>query len=85
MGWVYGATPEVQAASQYRAILGVCIGLTVLMVTTVGLRLFLRAHASRLGAADYVMVMSMIFSIIYNALCIAREYSFLLQLMRSFR
>lgn len=73
MGWVYGATPEVQATSQYRVILVVCISPTVLMVITVCLRLFLRAHASRLGAADYVMVVSMISSIIYNALCIARE------------
>ncbi|KAJ5809087.1 uncharacterized protein N7503_001305 [Penicillium pulvis] len=72
MGWVYGATPEVQAASQYRVILGVCISLTVLMVIPVCLRLFLRAHASRLRAADYVMVVSMILSIIYNALCIAQ-------------
>ncbi|CAI7635383.1 unnamed protein product [Penicillium pancosmium] len=60
MGWVYNATPEVEAVSQYPVVLGVCLSLTILMVITVCLRLFMRAQASRLGAADYVMVMSMI-------------------------
>lgn len=60
MGWVYNATPEVEAASQYQVVLGVCLSLTILMVVTVCLRLFMRAQASRLGAADYVMVMSMV-------------------------
>lgn len=73
MGWVYNATPEVEAASQYPVVLGVCLSLTILMVITVCLRLFMRAQASRLGAADYVMVMSMIFSIVYSALCISQS------------
>lgn len=60
MGWVYNATPSVEAASEYRLVLGVCLSLTVLMVITVCLRLFVRAQASRLGAADYVMVVSMV-------------------------
>lgn len=60
MGWVYNATLEVEAVSDYRIILGVCLSLTVLMVVTVCLRLFVRAEASRLGAADYVMVVSMV-------------------------
>ncbi|KAJ5049542.1 hypothetical protein EN45_069190 [Penicillium chrysogenum] len=60
MGWVHNASPEVEAASQYRLILGVCLSLTVLMVITVSMRLFLRARASRWAAADYVMVASMI-------------------------
>ncbi|KJK67854.1 hypothetical protein P875_00108898 [Aspergillus parasiticus SU-1] len=58
MGWVHHAAPEVEAQSQYREILGVCLSLTVLMVITVCLRLGLRAHARRLGAADYVMFMT---------------------------
>lgn len=60
MGWVYNATPEVEAASQHRLILAVCLTLTILMVLTVCLRLLLRAKASRLGAADWVMVGSMV-------------------------
>ena len=60
MGWVHNASPEVEAASQYRLILGVCLSLTILMVFTVSLRLFLRARASRWAAADYVMVVSMV-------------------------
>lgn len=60
MGWVYNASPEVEAISQYPVILGVCISLTILMIITVCLRLWVRAQASRLGAADYVMVVSMV-------------------------
>lgn len=60
MGWVYNASPEVEAASQYQLILGVCVSLTVLMIITVCLRLYVRAQASRLGAADWVMVVSMV-------------------------
>jgi hypothetical protein len=60
MGWVYNATPLVEAVSEYQLILGVCLSLTVLMVITVCLRLYVRAQASRLGAADYVMVVSMV-------------------------
>lgn len=66
MGWVHHAAPEVEAQSQYREILGVCLSLTVLMVITVSLRLGLRAHARRLGAADYVMFMSMVSGILYR-------------------
>ncbi|CAG8128001.1 unnamed protein product [Penicillium salamii] len=73
MGWVYNSPPEVEAASQYPVILGVCLSLTVLMVITVCLRLFVRAQVGRLAAADYVMVMSMIFAIIYSALCISQS------------
>lgn len=62
MGWVHNAPPEVEAVSQYRQILGVCLGLTILMVITVCLRLWLRAQTGRLGAADYVMVFSMVSS-----------------------
>ncbi|KAJ5969291.1 hypothetical protein N7501_005539 [Penicillium viridicatum] len=73
MGWVHNASPEVEAASQYPLILGVCLGLTILMVFTVSLRLFLRARASRWQAADYVMVVSMAFAVIYSALCISQS------------
>lgn len=66
MGWVYNATPDVEAVSQYPVVLGVCLSLTILMVITVCLRLFMRAQASRLGAADYVMVMSMVSSCLHN-------------------
>ncbi|KAJ5248618.1 hypothetical protein N7468_000069 [Penicillium chermesinum] len=73
MGWVYNASPAVDAASQYPVILAVCLSLTVVMVTTVLLRLGIRARSSRLGAADYVMIVGMIFSVIYSALCIAQS------------
>ncbi|KAF7156379.1 hypothetical protein CNMCM6106_009646 [Aspergillus hiratsukae] len=73
MGWVHNASPEIENQSRYPLILGVCIGLTVLMVIVVCLRLFVRIRLGRFGAADYVMVFGMVFSIIYNALCIAQS------------
>ncbi|KAF7166979.1 hypothetical protein CNMCM5623_000467 [Aspergillus felis] len=73
MGWVHNASPEIDAQSRYPLILGVCITLTVLMVITVCLRLFVRIKLGRFSAADYVMVFGMIFSIVYNALCIAQS------------
>ncbi|GKZ23612.1 hypothetical protein AbraCBS73388_010179 [Aspergillus brasiliensis] len=73
MGWVHYASPEVEAASEYRLILGVCLGLTLLMVITVCLRLAIRFNARRLEASDYVMLVTMFFSIIYSALCIAQS------------
>ncbi|KAF4219556.1 hypothetical protein CNMCM8980_009375 [Aspergillus fumigatiaffinis] len=73
MGWVHNASPEIDAQSRYPLILGVCITLTLLMVITVCLRLFLRIKLGRFDASDFVMVFGMIFSIVYNALCIAPE------------
>ncbi|RAL06914.1 uncharacterized protein BO97DRAFT_409361 [Aspergillus homomorphus CBS 101889] len=73
MTWVHHASPEVEAESQYRLILGVCLSLTLSMVLIVCLRLTIRYHARRLEASDYVMVVTMIFSIIYSALCIAQS------------
>ncbi|GLA80669.1 hypothetical protein AtubIFM56815_001497 [Aspergillus tubingensis] len=73
MGWVHHASPEVEAESQYRLILGVCLGLTLLMVITVCLRLAIRFNARRLEASDFVMLVTMAFSIIYSALCIAQS------------
>ena len=60
MGWVFNATPEVEAASQYRLLLAVILALTLIMIVTVCLRLYVRARAGRLAAADYVMIGSMV-------------------------
>ena len=60
MGWVHNSSPDVEATSQYPLILGICLSLTVLMVITVCLRLFVRVKVGRLAAADYVMVGSMV-------------------------
>lgn len=67
MGWVHNSSPEVEAASQYRLILGICLSLTILMVITVCLRLFVRVKVGRLAAADYVMVGSMVSISRYHA------------------
>ncbi|KAE8153037.1 integral membrane protein [Aspergillus avenaceus] len=59
MGWVYNATPEVEALSRYPTILGVCFALTGLMMIVVSLRVYIRFRAGRMAADDYVMIVTM--------------------------
>ncbi|THC98060.1 hypothetical protein EYZ11_002486 [Aspergillus tanneri] len=73
MGWVHNASPQIDAQSNYQTILGVCFSLTALMVVVVSMRLYLRLHAQGLAADDYVMIVTMVFSVIYNALCVAQS------------
>lgn len=54
MGWVVDGTPELDAQSDYKTVLTVAIVSTVLMVLTLGMRLFVRR--SRLGWDDYIVV-----------------------------
>ncbi|KAK2768632.1 hypothetical protein FQN54_000488 [Arachnomyces sp. PD_36] len=72
MGWIYNASPEVTAQSSYPAILAVCLVLTTIMTIVVSLRIYIHVRSRRLAADDYVIFMSMIFSIIYNATCITQ-------------
>lgn len=63
MGWVYNASPELDALSDWPKILGICLSLTTLMSATVCLRLYVRAFMIKsLGADDYVMTFSMVWS-----------------------
>ncbi|KAF7596976.1 hypothetical protein BBP40_011342 [Aspergillus hancockii] len=71
--WVYNVTPEVNAVSKYPTILGVCFSLTALMIIVVSLRIYVRFRARRMAADDYVMIVTMLFSIIYNAVCVAQS------------
>ncbi|PLB52388.1 integral membrane protein [Aspergillus steynii IBT 23096] len=73
MGWVHNATAEVNAQSNYPTILGVCFSLTGAMMVVVCLRLYIRIRARRMAADDYVMIVTMLFSIIYNCLCVAQS------------
>ncbi|KAH8688837.1 integral membrane protein [Talaromyces proteolyticus] len=70
--WVYNASPEVEAMSKFPSIVAVCIILTLLMTLTVTSRVSIRAAQRRLGADDYVMLVAMLFSIVYNILCIVQ-------------
>jgi hypothetical protein len=58
-GWVRGATPAVNAQSQYPTILGVCISLTLFMVSVVCLRFYVRGVMIRsIGWDDWVVLAS---------------------------
>lgn len=59
MQWVHNASPEVLAKSQYPSILGVVLGLTGLMLLTVGLRAYVRvAMVKAVGKDDWVILFS---------------------------
>ncbi|KAF3397426.1 hypothetical protein DPV78_008317 [Talaromyces pinophilus] len=72
MGWVYNASPEVEAMSNYPAIIAVCIVLTFLMTLTVSTRIAVRWQQHRTGPDDYIMAVAMLFSIVYSTLCIVQ-------------
>lgn len=72
MGWVDNATPDVERLSQYPTIVAICVVLSLLSVGTVGCRLWIRAAARGLAADDYMAALSMVFALVYSALCIVR-------------
>lgn len=72
MTWVSNATPEVDAISQWRTILAVCVVLTVLTVIVVGYRLWLSFRGRGLAADDYVALASCILAFIYSVLTIVQ-------------
>lgn len=62
MTWVYNASPELDAQSNWPLIIGVCTGLTTLMTITVGLRIYVRAWMIKsMGTDDWVMLSSCVF------------------------
>ncbi len=73
MTWVENATPEVDAQSQWQTILGVCISLSILSITVVSTRLWIRGTARGLASDDYMAALSMVFALIYSILCIVRK------------
>ncbi|KAF4595535.1 integral membrane protein [Ophiocordyceps camponoti-floridani] len=72
MGWVRAATPEVEAQSQYGTIIAICIVLSLLSVSTVSCRLWIRAAARGLAGDDWMAALSMVFALAYSGLCIAQ-------------
>ncbi|KAH6900564.1 ATP synthase F0 [Thelonectria olida] len=72
MGWVLNATPEANSESQYPVIIAVCVVLSVLSVTVVSARLWVRYNARGLRSDDWWSAMSMAFALIYSALCITQ-------------
>ncbi|APA11569.1 hypothetical protein sscle_08g063390 [Sclerotinia sclerotiorum 1980 UF-70] len=72
--WVYNSTPEINAQSNYPLILEASFPLLVLMLITVGTRLYVRVRTVRgIGADDWAVVTAAICSIVYNACTISQS------------
>ena len=74
MGWVENATPEVEAISQWKTIIAVCVVVSTVAAVVVSLRLWVRYRNHGLQSDDYLSALSMAFAITYAALCIARMW-----------
>lgn len=74
MPWVVNATPEVDAASNWRTIVTVCVVLGVVAMIIAGMRIHVRAKARGMEADDWMATLSIIFAIIYSIICIVREW-----------
>lgn len=70
MGWVENASTEVEALSQYATIIAICVVLSVLSISVVSCRLWIRATARGLASDDWMAALSMVFALIYSILCI---------------
>jgi hypothetical protein len=67
-GWVHNAPPAVNAQSDYPVILGVCISLTLFMMSVVCLRFYIRGVMIRsIGWDDWVVLATAVshFSFVY--------------------
>lgn len=54
MGWIVNGTPELEAASEYRTVLGVCVVFSILMIAVLSTRLYIRR--TRLAIEDGIVV-----------------------------
>ncbi|GAB1321014.1 hypothetical protein MFIFM68171_11224 [Madurella fahalii] len=72
MGWVENATPEVDAESEYRTIIAICVVLSVFSIAIVGARLWIRHKNHGLAADDWMATLSVVFALIYSVLCIVQ-------------
>ena len=73
MTWVANATPEVDAASQWRTIITVCVVLGVAAAVIAGMRVWVRARARGMEADDWMALLSIIFATAYSVICILRK------------
>ncbi|KAM0300742.1 hypothetical protein ACHAPM_006034 [Fusarium culmorum] len=72
MGWVLNATPEVDRSSEYPKIIGITVTLTVLALSIVTARLYIRWKARGMAGDDWMSALSMVFALIYSCICIAQ-------------
>lgn len=74
MGWVDNASPEVDAESQYPKIIAIATVMSVLSITIVCARLWIRFKNHGLAADDWMATLSMFFALLYSILCIVRKF-----------
>ncbi|PHH66557.1 hypothetical protein CDD81_7032 [Ophiocordyceps australis] len=72
MVWVAHASPELDAQSQYPAIIAICVVLSVVSMAIVGCRLYIRSAARGLASDDLMAAVSLVFALVYSILCIAQ-------------
>ena len=74
MPWVYNADAHANAMSEYPKIVTVCITLTVVMATIVGMRVYVRGRILRsFGPDDWTIIAAAVCSCVYNGLCIGQS------------
>lgn len=72
MGWVANASEAVDAESEWRTIISICVVLSVCSIAVVSCRLYIRAKVRGLAADDYLAALSMTFAFAYSILCIVQ-------------
>ncbi|KAL8365329.1 hypothetical protein RB595_004234 [Gaeumannomyces hyphopodioides] len=70
MGWVDNASPEVEAISDYKLIIAICILMSVVSISVVCTRLYIRHTNHGLRADDHMATLSMFFALFYSIICI---------------
>ncbi|PKS05920.1 hypothetical protein jhhlp_007753 [Lomentospora prolificans] len=70
MTWVDNASEEIDQISQWRLIIAVTVTLTVISMTVVIMRLWIRGRTRGMAADDWMATLSLIFAIAYSIICI---------------
>lgn len=73
MTWVANASPELDAQSQWRTVVAVCVILSFVAGVIVGMRLWIRARTRGMAADDWMASLSLLFAVLYSIICIIRE------------
>ncbi len=72
MVYVAHGSPELDAQSQYKMIIAVCVVMSSLATIIVGARLYIRKKNNRIAGDDWMSILSLIFAIAYSILCIVQ-------------
>lgn len=74
MVYVAHGSPEIDALSQYKTIIAICVVMSGLAIIIVGSRLYIRKTNNRIAADDWMSLLALIFAIAYSVLCIVRTF-----------